>query len=68
MFGVCLPSGGVVCKAFVCFLMFLYACVGCALFVLYEGGLECLPIVHKCNFVLCFLEVVLMFQPSVAVF
>ena len=29
MFGVCLPSCGVVCKAFVCLLMFLYACVGC---------------------------------------
>ena len=67
MFGVCLPSGGVVCKAFVCFLMFLYACVGCALFVLYEGGLECLPIVQM-QFVFWFLEVVLMFQPSVAVF
>ena len=30
-FGVCFPSGGVACKVFVCFLMFLYACVGCAI-------------------------------------
>ena len=34
VFGVCFPSGGVACKAFVwLFLMFLYACVGYTLFV-----------------------------------
>ena len=32
-----------------------------------KGELECLPIVQK-QFVFCFLEVVLMFQPSVAMF
>ena len=47
--------------------MLLYACVGCALFVLSEGELKCLPI-EQMQFVLCFLEVVLVFQPSVAVF
>ena len=54
-------------KPLFAFLMFLYACAGCALFALPEGELECLPIVQM-QFVLCFLEVVLMFQPSVAMF
>ena len=31
VFCACLLSGGIVCKAFVCFLMFLYACAGCAI-------------------------------------
>ena len=67
VFAVCFPSDGVVCKAFVCsFLMYLYTCVDCALFVLSEGELKCLPIVQM-QFVFCFLEVVFVFQPSVAV-
>ena len=31
-------------KPLFAFLLFLYACVDCALFVLSEGGLKCLPI------------------------
>ena len=68
VFGVCFPSGGVACKAFVCFFFNtpLYLC-GLRLVCLSEGELKCLPIVQM-QFVFCFLEVVLMFQPSVAVF
>ena len=65
MFGVCLPSGGVACKAFVCFFNVPLCLCGLCLVCLSEGGLECLPIVQK-QFVFCFLEVVLMFQPSAA--
>ena len=54
-------------KPLFCFLTFLYACVDCALFVLSKGELKCFPIVPM-QFVLCFLEVVLVFQPSVAMF
>ena len=54
-------------KPLFAFLLFLYACVDCTLFALSKGELKCLPIVQK-QFVFCFLEVVLMFQPSVAVF
>ena len=63
VFGVCFPCG-VACKAF--FNVPLCLC-GLCLSVLSEGGLECLPIVQK-QFVFCFLVVVLMFQPSVAMF
>ena len=51
VFAVCFPSGGVVCKAFVCFLMFLYACVGCTMvFCLKVNWSACQ--LSKCN--LCF--------------
>ena len=46
------PSDGVVCKAFVCsFLMYLYACVGCALFVCLKVNWSASQL-SKCN--LCF--------------
>ena len=54
-------------KPLFAFLMFLYACVSCALFVLSNDKLKCFPIVQM-QFVFCFLEVVLVFQPSVAMF
>ena len=67
VFGVCLPSGGVACKAFVCFFNVSLCLCGLHLVCLSEGELECFLIVPM-QFVLCFLEVVLMFQPSVAMF
>ena len=54
-------------KSLFCFLMFLYACVDCALFILSEGELKHFPI-EQMQFVFCFLEVVLVFQLSVAMF
>ena len=67
MFGVCFPSGGVACKAFVCFFNVSLCLCGLHLVCLPEGELECFLIVPM-QFMLCFLEVVLMFQPSVAIF
>ena len=65
MFDVCLPSGGVACKAFVCFFIVSLCLCGLRLVCLSEGELKCFPIVQN-KFVLCFLVVVLVFQPSVA--
>ena len=65
VFGVCLPSGGVACKAF--FLMFLHACVGCAIALCLKVNWSACQL-SQMQFVFCFLEVVLVFQSSVAMF
>ena len=67
MFGVCFPSGGVACKPFVHFFNVPSCLCGLCYGVLSESELGCFPIVPM-QFVFCFLEVVLVFQPSVAVF
>ena len=60
------PSGGVACKAFVLLFNVSLCLCGLRLVCLSEGELKCFPI-EQMQFVFCFLEVVLVFQLSVAV-
>ena len=47
VFGVCLPSGGVACKAFVCFFNVPLCLCRLCYSVLPEGELKCFPVVPK---------------------
>ena len=61
------PSGGVACKAFVLLFNVSLCLCGLRLVCLSEGELKHFPI-EQMQFVFCFLEVVLVFQLSVAMF